>query len=158
VTTADLPALNACLNATSAVLLILGFTFIRKKRIVPHAWCMSLAVVISALFLVGYITHKIYHGTTVFVGPPLVRTIYLAILLTHTVLAAVIVPLVLITLYRAVRSQFTRHVKIARWTLPIWLYVSVTGVVIYFMLYRLSDSVQIKESGLRKTANVLNSR
>ncbi len=112
---------------------------------------MSLALVTSTLFLIGYLVHKFNHGTTVFVGPPAVRVLYLTILLTHTILATIIVPLVLTVLYRAIRSQFERHARLGRWTMPIWLYVSVTGVIIYLMLYQLSDSVQNKQAGISKT-------
>ena len=133
----NLPALNATLNATSAVLLALGYIFIRQQRQSAHRACMLGAFVVSTLFLISYVTyHVLRHGAvTRFAGPEPARTIYLAILLTHTVLAIVVVPLVLVTLYRALRGQFEKHRRVARWTLPVWFYVSVTGVVIYFMLY-----------------------
>ena len=131
----DLPAVNATLNATSAVLLATGYAFIRKKQVNAHRVCMVSAFVVSMLFLVSYIVYHLHAGRTKFTEDGWVRPVYFTILLTHTVLAIAIVPLVLMTLYRAMRGQFDRHVRIARWTLPIWFYVSVTGVIIYFMLY-----------------------
>ena len=130
-----LPALNAALNATSAVLLSLGYVFIRRKRIAAHRACMVSAFVTSILFLISYLYYHYHHGATSFPGEGLVRGVYFAILISHTTLAIAIVPLALTTLYRAWREQFDRHRRIARWTLPLWLYVSVTGVVVYFMLY-----------------------
>ena len=133
-----LPHLNAALNATSGLLLLAGFFFIRQRKISAHRACMLGALTASTLFLVSYlIYHFVFHGLTVFQGPPTVRYVYLTILLTHTVLAVVIVPLVAVTLVRALRTDFIRHRRIARWTFPIWLYVSVTGVIIYLMLYQL---------------------
>ena len=132
-----LPTLNACLNATSAAFLLLGYSFIRRKRVQAHRLCMSLAVAASAAFLVSYLYYHAQVGSVRFQGQGWVRPVYFTILLTHTVLAATIVPLVLITLTRALREQFDRHRRIARWTFPLWLYVSVTGVVIYWMLYHL---------------------
>jgi uncharacterized membrane protein YozB (DUF420 family) len=131
----DLPAVNAVLNGTSAVLLSAGYVFIRRKRVTLHLLCMGSALVVSTLFLSSYLTYHAHVGSKHFAGEGWVRPVYFTILLTHTVLAAVIVPLALTTLYRAVRQQFDRHKRIARWTLPLWLYVSVTGVIIYFMLY-----------------------
>lgn len=131
-----LPTLNAALNATSAVLLAVGLGFIRKKRIRAHLTCMTSAVAVSTLFLVSYVTYHYHAGSRPFTGQGWVRPVYFVLLVTHIVLAAVIVPLALTTLYRAWRGDFTRHRRIARWTLPIWLYVSVTGVVVYLMLYR----------------------
>ena len=133
----DFPTIDAILNATSAILLTLGYVFIRRKNIGAHRFCMISAVVTSTLFLVFYLTYHYYHGTTRFTGQGAARSVYFAILGSHTVLAAVIVPLVLTTLYRALRERFELHKRIARWTLPLWLYVSVTGVVVYWMLYRL---------------------
>ena len=133
----DFPTIDAILNATSAVLLTLGYIFIRRKNVGAHKLCMISAVVTSTLFLVFYLTYHYYHGTTRFTGQGAVRLVYFAILGSHTVLAAVIVPLVLTTLYRALRERFELHKRIARWTLPLWLYVSVTGVVVYWMLYHL---------------------
>ena len=137
---ADLPTLNACLNATSAVLLSLGYFFIKQKRIQAHRTCMVAAFTTSTIFLVSYLIYHFNAGRTTFKGPQVVRLIYLAILTTHTFLAVVIVPLILITLYQAVKQRFEFHRRIARWTWPLWIYVSVTGVVIYLMLYQLYPS------------------
>jgi putative membrane protein len=134
---ATLPLLNACLNATSAALLSAGWVFIRRKRVTAHKTCMVSALVVSTLFLVSYVTYHSIAGSRPFVGAGWIRLIYYPMLLSHIVLAATIVPLALTTLYRALQGNFTRHVRIARWTLPIWLYVSVTGVLVYWMLYRL---------------------
>jgi uncharacterized membrane protein YozB (DUF420 family) len=133
----DLPAVNATLNATSAVLLASGYRFIRRRHIIAHKRCMLAACATSALFLLSYLTYHYYVGSMPFRGQGWVRLLYFVILISHTVLAAVIVPLVLITVFRAWKADFRKHVRIARWTLPIWLYVSVTGVVIYMMLYQL---------------------
>jgi putative membrane protein len=131
------PALDAALNGTSAVLLVLGFVFIRQKKIIAHKVCMISAFTSSTIFLVCYLWYHAHHGVTHFTGQGFVRGFYFALLGSHTILAAVIVPLVLMTLYRALRERFPQHRKIARWTLPLWLYVSVTGVLVYWMLYRL---------------------
>jgi putative membrane protein len=136
-TTADLPALNACLNATSATFLLLGYWQIRQKKITAHRVCMSAAFLTSVLFLTSYLYYHYHHGSTKFAGQGAVRLVYFAILLTHTVLAALIVPLILLTLQRALKGEFARHRPLARWTLPLWLYVSVTGVIVYLMLYQL---------------------
>jgi uncharacterized membrane protein YozB (DUF420 family) len=133
----DLPAINATLNAISAVLLTTGYLLIRRRQVTLHKRCMIAALVSSTLFLTSYVTYHLHTGSRPFSGTGAIRVIYFAILLTHVVLAAVIVPLALITATRGLRSQFDRHVRIARWTLPLWLYVSVTGVVIYLMLYQL---------------------
>jgi putative membrane protein len=135
-----LPHLNAVLNTTSTVLLLAGFRFIRLGRIQAHRNCQLTAVVTSALFLSSYLTYHYYHGATRFAGQGLVRPVYFTILTTHTILAVVIVPLIFITLYRAARGDFIRHKKIARWTLPLWLYVSVTGVIVCLMLYQIYPS------------------
>ena len=133
---AELPALNATLNATSAVFLALGYGCIRRKRVAAHRACMLIAVVVSALFLVSYLTYHWYAGHKPFAGHGLARPVYLTILTTHTILAIVVaLYLVPVTLSRALRERFDRHRAIARWTLPIWFYVSVTGVIVYFMLY-----------------------
>jgi len=137
VSIAELPALNACLNATSAILLGLGFVFIRRGNRHAHRACMIAAVVVSVAFLASYLTYHAFAGRTVFRNPPWFRPIYLVILLTHTVLAVGILPLVGMTLSRAWRERFDAHRRIARWTLPLWMYVSVTGVVIYLLLYRI---------------------
>ncbi len=135
-----LPMLNAALNATSAVLLAIGFGLIRRRRIRAHLMAMTGAFATSTLFLVSYVIYHYHAGSRPFTGQGLVRPIYFFLLLTHIVLAAVIVPLALTTLYRAWRGDFSRHRRIARWTLPIWLYVSVTGVAVYWLLYHLSPS------------------
>ena len=132
-----LPALNAVLNATSAALLMVGYVFIRNRKIAAHLTCMLTAFGVSTLFLISYVIYHYHAGSRPFTGQGWVRPVYFALLLSHIVLAAAIVPLALTTLYRALTGQFARHLRIARWTLPIWLYVSVTGVVIYWMLYRL---------------------
>jgi uncharacterized membrane protein YozB (DUF420 family) len=133
----DLPAVNAALNATSALLLVSGYRFIRRRRITAHKICMGAALATSTLFLLSYLSYHYHIGSMPFRGQGWIRPLYFTLLISHTSLAAVIVPLAIITLYRAWKAQFTRHVRIARWTLPIWLYVSITGVVIYWMLYQL---------------------
>ena len=132
-----LPHLNAFLNSTSALLLIAGYGFIRAARIDAHRKCQVTAFVTSTLFLISYLIYHYYHGESRFLGQGLVRPLYFTILISHVILAVVIVPLILITLYRAARGDFIRHRKIARWTLPLWLYVSVTGVIVYLMLYHI---------------------
>jgi len=132
-----LPALNAALNGISVLFLTLGFRFVRAGRRGAHHKCMAAAVATSTAFLLSYLVYHTQAGRTVFVEPSWFRPVYLAILLTHTLLAAAIVPLVLTTLYQAWRGRFERHRAIARWTWPIWMYVSVTGVVIYLLLYRI---------------------
>jgi len=134
---ADLPALNATLNATAAVLLSIGYILIRKGRIETHRKVMLAAFATSVLFLVSYLVYHANVGSKRFPGAGTIRTVYLSILLTHTVLAAAIVPLVLVTLSRGLSARYDRHRTIARWTLPLWLYVSVTGVIVYWMLYRM---------------------
>ena len=135
-TFSDLPALNACLNGLSAIFLSAGYYFIRRKNQAAHQRCMIAAVVTSAIFLACYLTYHAKAGRTIFKEPQWFRPIYLTLLLTHTVLAIAIVPLVIITLSRALRQRFDLHKKIARWTWPLWMYVSVTGVVIYLLLYK----------------------
>ena len=132
-----LPTLNACLNATSAVLLIAGVACIRAKRVAAHTVLMLSACGVSALFLTSYLIYHAQVGSVRFPGTGWRRLTYLAILITHTVLAMAIVPLVLRTLFLAGHKRFAEHVAIARWTLHLWLYVSVTGVVVYWMLYRM---------------------
>ena len=136
-TFSDLPAVNAGLNGASAVLLISGFIFIRRKQQKSHAKCMIGAVICSILFLISYITYHAQAGTTYFRNPPWFRPIYLTLLTTHMILAVAIVPMVIITLSRALRERFDRHKKIARWTWPIWMYVSITGVIVYLLLYKI---------------------
>ena len=131
------PLLNAVLNGTSAVLLSTGFVAICRRRIGVHKACMLAACAASVLFLVSYLLYHYQVGSTAFTGQGAVRVVYFTVLISHTVLAMVIVPLVITTLYRAWREQWSRHRRLARWTLPLWLYVSVTGVVIYIMLYQL---------------------
>lgn len=134
---ADLPTLNAALNATSAVLLVLGWALIRRRKIDAHRRAMLSAFACSCVFLVSYLVYHFQVGSVKFQGTGTVRTVYLTILLTHTVLAAAVPVLAAITLSRALARRFDRHKKIARWTLPIWLYVSVTGVIVYWMLYQM---------------------
>lgn len=140
---ADLPIVNACLNGLSAIFLSAGYYFIRRKDQRSHRNCMIAAFVTSTLFLAcyltyhGYLAYYLHRGPTIFKNPPWFRPIYLTILLTHTALAVVIVPLVLISLNRALKQRFELHRKIARWTWPLWMYVSVTGVIIYLLLYQI---------------------
>ena len=139
----DLPAVNASLNGLSAVLLTAGFIFIRQKNRIAHRNCMMAAFVTSIFFLACYLTYHgylavvLHKGPTRFLEPKWFRPIYLGILGTHTVLAGVIVPMILITLWRAQKERFEQHKKIARWMWPLWMYVSVTGVVVYLLLYRI---------------------
>jgi putative membrane protein len=134
---ADLPLLNATLNGTAAVLLTTGYIQIRRRRRNLHRALMLAAFVTSALFLLSYSIYHANAGSRPFTGHGLVRTIYFAILVSHVVLAALVLPLALVTLSRALRGRFAAHARIARWTLPVWLYVSVTGVIVYLMLYRM---------------------
>jgi uncharacterized membrane protein YozB (DUF420 family) len=134
---ADLPALNAVLNATSAILLSAGYRFIRRRQITAHKRCMLTACATSALFLMSYLTYHYYVGSMPFRGQGWVRPLYFTILISHTALAATIVPLAIMTLFRAWKADFRKHARLARWTWPIWMYVSVTGVIIYVMLYQL---------------------
>ena len=133
----DLPALNATLNATSAVLLMTGYVFIRKGHVRRHRAAMIAACIVSTLFLTSYVIYHANIGSRPFTGAGPIRAVYFTILITHVVLAAAVPPLALITLWRGLRARFDKHVAIARWTLPIWMYVSVTGVIVYLMLYRL---------------------
>lgn len=132
----NLPVLDAALNATCAVLLTIGWILIRRGRWRQHRAVMIAAFCTSVLFLISYLTYHAHVGSKHFTGQGTIRVVYFAILITHTILAAAIVPLVLITLSRALSSRFDRHRAIARWTFPLWMYVSVTGVVVYFMLYQ----------------------
>lgn len=131
-----LPAVNAALNAASAALLALGFVLIRRRRVTAHLTCMLAAFGVSTLFLVSYVLYHYHAGSRPFTGQGWIRPVYFFFLITHIVLAAVIVPLALTTIWRALRGELARHRRVARWTLPVWLYVSVTGVLIYWMLYR----------------------
>lgn len=132
---ADLPTLNAALNLTAALLLSAGYLFIRRRRIPVHRAFMLAACATSACFLVSYVTYHASVGSRPFGGRGLLRPVYFAILASHVVLAAAIVPLVLMTVTRALRSRFDLHARLARRTLPLWLYVSVTGVIVYWLLY-----------------------
>ena len=133
----DLPAINACLNTLSTVFLSAGYFFIRRKNQIAHRNCMLAAFFTSAVFLACYLIYHYYARRTVFQDPAWFRPIYLALLLTHTVLAVVIVPLILYTLHLARKERFETHRRVARWTWPMWMYVSVTGVIIYLLLYQI---------------------
>lgn len=132
-----LPTVNAILNSASAILLLTGRYFIKQGNRQAHKKFMIATVVTSVLFLISYLTYHAYHGATKFPGEGWIRPVYFTILISHTILAATIVPLVIITLRRGLIASFDKHKWIARWTFPLWLYVSVTGVVIYVMLYHL---------------------
>lgn len=137
------PHLNATLNALAGVFLIFGFYFIRNRKIPSHRFCMLTASSLSAVFLLCYLTHHALRtyffglGPTRFTGEGLVRPVYFTILTTHTILAAVIAPFIIVTLWRALKGKFELHKKLARWVFPVWLYVSITGVIVYLMLYQL---------------------
>ncbi|MEO8682320.1 MAG: DUF420 domain-containing protein [Vicinamibacterales bacterium] len=133
----DLPTLNATLNAISAVLLSVGYVFIRLGQRQNHKRSMLSALVVSALFLTSYVVYHAQVGSVPFTGAGPVRAVYFTILITHVILAIAIVPLVIVTASRALSARYDKHRLIARWTLPLWLYVSVTGVVVYLMLYRM---------------------
>jgi uncharacterized membrane protein YozB (DUF420 family) len=132
----DLPTLNAVLNGTSAVLLAFGYLFIRRKKVNLHKACMVSAFVISTLFLVSYLIYHYHAGSKPFPGEGWTRPLYFSILISHVILATVTLPLSIVTLARGLRGRFEKHRSIARWALPIWLYVSVTGVAVYLVLYR----------------------
>lgn len=136
-TLSSLPTLNAILNGVSGLFLVTGYLMIRQQRIRAHRACMVSAFTTSTLFLISYLTYHFNVGSVAFTGQGAIRVVYFMILISHVVLAALILPLALITLVHALRERFDQHARIARWTLPIWLYVSVTGVVVYLMLYRL---------------------
>lgn len=131
----SLPGFNATLNGSSGILLVAGYVFIRRGRIRAHHWCMLAAFAFSSFFLVGYLWFHFHAGIIHYQGKGLLRVLYFSILIPHTILAATIVPLAIITLVHAFRGHFDRHRRIARWTLPIWLFVSVTGVVVFLMLF-----------------------
>jgi len=137
ISVSQLPTLNAALNSLSAVFLFAGYLFIRAKNRDAHRLCMLAAFTCSILFLISYLVYHFQVGSVGFKGQGWIRPVYFTILITHTLLATAVVPLALITLVRALREQFAAHRRIARWTLPVWLYVSVTGVVVYLMLYGL---------------------
>src|SRR2546430_5748428 len=145
-----LPHLNATLNASSFVLLSTGYFFIRRKRVIAHRNCQISALSASVLFLISYVVYHSHHGVTRFAGQGIARPIYFSILSTHTFLAAAIVPFVVITVRRAKRAEFLRHRGIARWTLPLWLYVSITGVLVYLMLYHLYRRIEFGVRRLRR--------
>jgi putative membrane protein len=130
-----LPLVNACLNALGAGFLVAGWIFIRRRQVTAHAACMLAAFCVSTLFLLSYVTYHYHAGSRPFTGQGWIRVVYFTLLITHIVLAAVILPFILTTLQRAWRGTFERHARIARWTLPLWLYVSVTGVLVYWLLY-----------------------
>ena len=136
-TIADLPALNAALNATAGILLLIGYVLIRRRQIRAHRAVMLAAFGTSTLFLISYLIYHANVGSRPFPGQGAIRGVYFVVLISHIILAALIVPMALVTLTRALRERFDRHVRIARWTLPIWLYVSVTGVIVYLMLYQM---------------------
>ena len=132
-----LPHLNAGLNATSGFLIVLGFILIKQKAWTGHALCMCLAMLTSCLFFISYIYYHLHHGSTPFTHHGWIRPLYFSILISHTILAVTVPPLAIATLTQALRSRFDRHVRLAKITFPIWLYVSVTGVAVYWMLYRM---------------------
>lgn len=133
----DLPAVNASLNAISAVLLVIGYVLIRKRRIDQHRAVMIAAFIVSTLFLIGYLIYHYNVGSKRFTAEGPVRIVYFSVLISHIVLAAFVPPMALVTLVRGLRARYDRHARLARWTLPIWLYVSATGVIVYLMLYRM---------------------
>ena len=133
----DLPAVNATLNGISAVLLAIGYVLIRQRRIEHHRRVMIAAFATSTLFLITYVIYHANVGSRPFTGQGPVRTFYFVVLISHIVLAALVPPMALVTLVRGLRARYDRHARLARWTLPIWLYVSVTGVIVYVMLYRM---------------------
>jgi len=137
VSVTDLPAVNASLNAISTVLLLTGYVFIRRGERQKHKACMIAALVTSTLFLTSYVIYHAQVGSVPFKGTGWIRTVYFAVLIPHVILAAAIVPPVLITVSRALSAKYDRHRRIARWTLPVWLYVSITGVIVYLMLYQM---------------------
>jgi putative membrane protein len=137
VSVTDLPALNASLNAISTVLLVTGYVFIRRREREKHRACMIAALVTSALFLTSYVIYHAQVGSVPFKGTGWIRTLYVVVLVPHVILAAAIVPPILITASRGLSAKYDKHRRIARWTLPLWLYVSVTGVIVYRMLYQL---------------------
>ena len=136
-TLSDLPAVNACLNGASATFLTLGYIYIKRQKQIAHRNCMIAALCTSTAFLTCYLVYHYFAGRTTFQNPQWFRPIYLFILLTHTILAVAIVPMVLITVMKAIQRRWEAHKRIARWTWPIWIYVSITGVVIYLLLYQI---------------------
>ncbi len=136
-TVTDLPALNATLNAISGVLLVTGYLMIRRGERAKHRACMIAALVVSALFLTSYVIYHLQVGSVPFRGTGLIRVVYFSVLIPHVILAVAILPLVIITVSRGLSARYDKHRAIARWTLPLWLYVSVTGVIVYLMLYQM---------------------
>ena len=134
---ADLPAVNATLNGLAALFLVAGYVLVKRGRRDLHKRCMLAALATSTLFLVSYVVYHWNAGSRPFTGTGPIRAVYFGILITHVILAAAVLPLALVTTGRGLREQYARHVRVARWTLPIWLYVSVTGVIIYLMLYKM---------------------
>jgi putative membrane protein len=137
ISVSQLPSVNAALNSLSAIFLVAGFLFIKSRNIKAHRACMLAAFASSIFFLISYLVYHYQVGSVPFKGQGGIRLVYFTILLTHTILATTIVPLALVTLFRAFKERFDLHRRVARWTFPIWLYVSVTGVVVYWMLYRI---------------------
>lgn len=133
----DLPAVNATLNAISAILLVIGYVLVRQRKLDQHRHVMIAAFAVSTLFLIGYVIYHYNVGSRRFPGQGPIRTVYFFILITHIVLAAFVPPMAIVTLVRGWRARYDSHARLARWTLPIWLYVSVTGVIVYVMLYRM---------------------
>ena len=136
-TVSDLPAVNATLNAICFVLLTIGYVLIRQGRVAQHRAVMIAAFSVSVLFLTSYVIYHAQAGSKPFPGQGTIRIVYFAVLIPHVVLAAAIVPMVLMTLARGLKRQDARHRALARWTLPIWMYVSITGVIVYYMLYQM---------------------
>lgn len=132
----DLPFVNACLNGTSTILLLIGYRFIRAGKRLAHKRTMLTALATSSLFLASYLVYHYHVGSVRFTGVGVMRVVYFAVLISHSILAVTVPPLAIVTLVRALRERFDKHRIIARWTLPIWLYVSFTGVVVYVMLYQ----------------------
>ena len=132
-----LPTLNAILNSTSAILVVVGVYFIKRKNITAHKRCIFAAIGVSVIFLISYLVYHFQVGSVRFDGNAPIRALYLAILLSHTILAVVIVPLILRSAYLGFKNRFDEHRRITKWTYPLWIYVSVTGVVVYLMLYKL---------------------
>jgi len=136
VTVQDLPAVNATLNALSGILLLAGYALIRARRVEPHRRCMLAAFATSTIFLVCYLVYHAQVGSVPFTRQGFVRPVYFTILVTHVILAAAVLPLAVLTLSRGLQARFPQHIRVARWTLPIWLYVSITGVLVYVLLYQ----------------------
>ncbi len=132
-----LPTLNAVLNSTSAVLLLIGHRQLKLGKREAHRKLMTSAFIVSVCFLISYLTYHAFHGTTRFLGEGWIRPVYFSILISHTILAACVAPLAIITLRLGLKGKFASHARVARWTYPVWLYVSFTGVIVYFLLYRI---------------------